>query len=699
MADNRTLSAESGVAPFETLFHDFDLEAFAFFNYWTPDEATNDTTELENRDVNDMPRFVKLAWNPAPDLPEQAEALAKLNPNNKTTRPGDGSGVVGSRDTFIVDGVVYSPQQLDPADFKSISTMLVNSDIAPGVINSVVTLPLAGSGITPETPAYSVDLDAWYSSPSSDGVNIGELRNTVNNRTSGYANLSQIYSASQSPRTAAAFDELFSGQFTITPTSFASSKLLMSSVNASSPSISMNVNGAMAARKTVTTPVESLFNQFATSSSGGTTKNNSVKVNFVDTGIGNAVSSVRVNAANEPSHANSLVAVSQVVGNLISYSASGLQDVVRKITLKSFPAPANVATRQYIGYIIEKYEQVNGVFKFKELIGIGDPYADSYYDTKVVYGGVYRYRIRSVMRWVRPTNIGARGNDPTVSGHLSSKSAHQNTSSTTLTPNLVSYFGSEWSKNWAGAQIIDDQPAGPPDQLTVRPQSSKSRIIVTFELPDNSQRDIFQMTLWRRMVDSNGRDMAPWERVSDFDMSRPGYYEDMDVLMDPQVPPGTQLVGPPRYVYAATCVSVHNGESLMSEQIGARLNPDWARTGEHPVEFLSSRGIDRLRDQGAFSVIPTRLYKTHIVAVPENTHGSRRPAHVILEGQERWGTRSLPGNSYILRAHSLDTGETFDIDFETGYTNLEPQRFQVPSNIYIPSLDEEYIYDTRGLVS
>jgi hypothetical protein len=697
MAD-RILSKESGVAPYETLFHDFDLEAYSFFNYWTTDETTNDTLNLENRDVNEMPRFVKLVWNTAPDLPSQALAKEKLSPSSKLARSSEGPGVPGSRGTYIVDGVSYSPQQLEPSDFSKISTVLANSDISPGVVNSVVTLPLATAGITNATPAYRIDLDTWYSSVSSDGVYVNDVRNAFNNRTDGYFNLTSIYSASISSKNQDAFNELFSGQFTVTPSSFANKKLSISSVNNSSaPALTVEAQAATVKRPSVSSPTADIYGQITYDNDAS--KSNSVRVNFVDTGIGNAVTSVRVNASSEPSHVNSMVAVGQFVGNLISYAASGLQNVVRKIIMKSFPAPANVSSKKYTGYLIEKYEQLNGVFQLKELIGIGDPDVNEYYDTKVRYGGLYRYRIRSVIRWVRPASLGATGVDPTAQSNLQSNGSYQNISTTSLTPNIVSYLGGEWNNRWAVAQIIDDQSPNPPDQLEVRPQSGKKQIIVTFQLPDNSQFDIFQMNLWRRIVDANGRDIVPWTMISSFDMSRPGYYEDRDVDFIPVVPPGSNYVSPARYVYSVTCTSVHNGESVMSEQIGARLNNEWLQKGEFPAEFFSSRGVDRIRDNGVFSTIPVRVYKTHIIVVPQNTSDSKNPAQVIVTGQERWGKRMLNGNRYILRLHSLDTGETFDVDFSTGLTNLQPQKIQIPSNIYIPSMNEQYVYDTRALTS
>jgi hypothetical protein len=695
--DDRILSQESGIAPYETFFHDFDLEAYSFFNYWTEDEDTNDTLELENRDINEMPRFVKLVWNQAPDLPEEKQAYDKLTSPSKM-RSSIGPVVPGSKEQFIVDGIAYSLEQLGPRDFSQIVNSLANSDIAPGVVNSVVTLPLVSSGITTEKPAYEVDHDNWYDSPSSDGVPLNEVDNSLLNRTSGYVNLTSIFQAGVSARNASVFQNLFSGQFTFSPSSFVRRETSISSVNASSPSPSMRASPASTVRPRRETPINSIFNQISRRSNVKRPDKKSINVSFVDTGIGNALKESRVNVATDASHLNSMAAVGQSLKYLVSYSESGLQDVKKKITLRSFEAPNGLSSKEYVGYLIEKYEQVDGVFVLKDLIGIGDPYVDYYYDTKVRYGGVYRYRIKAVMRWVRPKNIGAQGSDPTNTSDLDSSTGTSNTSNTSLTPNFISYFAGEWSQNWATAQIIDDEPPNPPDQLEVRPNSKKKCIVVTFQIPDNSQRDIWEMTLWRRIIDKNGRDVESWREIADFDMSRPGYYEDDSVDFIPFAEE-TNAPQPFRYVYAVTSNSIHNGESLLSEQIGARLNPEWEQKGEFPVEFYSSQGVHREHDNGIFSTIPIKKYKTHMIVKPANGSQIREPAKITLSCQERWGNRMLNGNKYILRVHSLDTGETFDVDFSTQMVNLNSQKLRAPSNIYVPSVDERYVYERALILS
>lgn len=695
MAD-KIYSQDSGVAPYETFFHDFDLEAFSFFNYWTDDEDVNDTNELGSLDINEMPRFVKLTWNQAPDLPEEKEAYEKANPPSLGRR-SEGAGVAGAEEQFIVEGTAYSPDQIKPKEFASVAAHLANSDIAPGVIDSVVSLPLVSSGYVSPPPAYRIDLDTWYALNRSRGSLISNVRGGFNNRASGFFNLPKIYRSGVSGRVAPAYNEIFTGNFTFSPSSFVNRRMTVSSANSSA--MSMRSAPAVSNRRGTSEPIREIFEEITYDRVPRTAS--SVKVSFVDTGIGRVASPERLSAATSAAHVAAIAATSQVLRNLITYSESGLQNSKRKIKVRSFDAPNGISSKEYVGYLIEKYEQVGGVFKLKELIGIGDPYADEFYDTKVRYGGIYRYRIRSVMRWVRPKSVGAEGSDPSMASSVGSDSASSNTADTSLTPNFASYFGSQWSKNWATAHIIDDTPPDAPDQLCVLPQSEKKRIVVSFQMPENAQRDIYQMSLFRRVVDRNGRDVVPWTKIDDFDMSRAGFYIDYDVEFIPSTPEklGFKPVAPYRYVYAAVSYSVHNGVSKLSEQLGARLNSDWEQRGEHPVEFFSSRGVDLEADHGIFSTIPVKQYKTHIVVTPKSDYDVNLPAEVSIKGQERWGTRMLCGNAYILRFHSLDTGETYDIDFGMSMVNLDAYKISVPTNIYVPSAGEQYVYDDQASIA
>jgi hypothetical protein len=696
----RVLSQNSGIAPYETFFHDFELEAFPFFNYWTIDEDTNNTLELENRDINDMPRFVKVAWNLAPDLVEQKTAFEKLNPPN-LMRNSEGA-LSNGNNQFIVDGVRYSPEQLQPRVFSQIVNALANSDISPGVLQSVVSLPLMASNIAPRPSPYTIDLDAWYLSPTSNGIPVNYLQNSLNNRTNGYFNLPKLLSDGVNPAYADAYYEMFTGNYSVAPSSFITDQATIGAANASYSPISMRASTATSERRQPAPPIQIMYEQ-STSTAPRPSSSNTIKVSFIDVGIGSVVSPERVNVAISAVHANTLAATAQVLGNLISYSESGLQNVERKITLKSFDAPTGLPAKEYVGYILEKYEQINGVFLLKEIVGIGDPFTDEYYDTKVKYGAVYRYRIRSIIRWVRPKNVSVQGTDRTISDALATSDPSLNTATTSLTPNYASYFGSEWSKNWATALVIDDTPPNSPDQLEIRPDSRRKQIVISFQIPENIQRDIVKMTLFRRLIDKNGQDIEPWTRISDFSVDRPGYYADKQVEFIPKVRGAEELgfvpVMPYRYVYAATATSVHNGESNLSEQLGARLNSDWEQLGEHPVEFYSSRGVNLYQDHGIFSTIPVKKYKTHVIVTPENSLTSKSAAEIVLMGQERWATRLINGHDYILRLHSLDTGETHDVQFSTQIDQVPAQHVQAPTNVYVPSVNEQYFYDSQTLVS
>src|SRR3990167_122908 len=65
----QVLSRPSAAAPYETLFHEFDFEAIPFYNFWTDDEEDH-AEQRGERKLDEIPRFIKLVWRQAPDLPQ-----------------------------------------------------------------------------------------------------------------------------------------------------------------------------------------------------------------------------------------------------------------------------------------------------------------------------------------------------------------------------------------------------------------------------------------------------------------------------------------------------------------------------------------------------------------------------------------------------------------------------------------------------
>jgi hypothetical protein len=221
-----------------------------------------------------------------------------------------------------------------------------------------------------------------------------------------------------------------------------------------------------------------------------------------------------------------------------------------------------------------------------------------------------------------------------------------------------SYFHSEWGKRWAYGIVIDTVPPPPPDELTVRADSARKRVVVSFKLPLNQQRDIYFMRLFRKLQDQNGADITGWVRVgSNWGPENVLYFDtDVDFFQNNQI----------RYVYTAQTVTRHNEYSSFSDQLSTRLNKDFMTYGEYPVDFVSQAGV-RVEHHGAFGTYPHRRFFTEVI-VPNEVRFS-------FSGRSAHGNIALDGNQYFVRVESLDTGEKFDYPIEIIYNN-QPARVE-----------------------
>jgi hypothetical protein len=131
-----------------------------------------------------------------------------------------------------------------------------------------------------------------------------------------------------------------------------------------------------------------------------------------------------------------------------------------------------------------------------------------------------------------------------------------------------------------------------------------------------------------------------------------------------------------RYVYAAMCFSRHGEQSVLSDQIGCRLNPEWKTKGEFPVDFVSCAGVDIDFDVGLFGTYPERRLRSEFIFKPDIYQN--RPGVATVSPQERLAKRALDGSEYALRLESLDTGEHVDIPVSLTINNLPEQQQIVP---------------------
>lgn len=705
----RQVSQDSGFAPFETLFHDFNLQVFPTYNFWEPDEATNDTTPLGDRDLEDVPRFNRLVWDPAPDIKDPHEA-------GKIAMGGTGSQ---TQNSIIVDGIPFNPTVLQDVNLNIVSNLLANGHMSPGVVETVVEVH-TGTLVRPpaKTPVHLCSEDHYLSKPGLWGIPFSEFNNVLwNRRSSAYGAQVHIFGLTISPVKAVTRNHFFDGAYGYLRPAAPGGLVYLRSTDATSP-IGFTARTCYSKRTTYGGRVYEYLDMIEPNSNVDQRRLGTdlwdyhrVKAKFIHTNFLGLVHPQRVGTINQVHHAETCTAIAQNLQNLVTYNEAGMQHKNRTINIPSFNAPKDVKPVEYVGYVIEKYAFEGSGFVLKETIYVPGHDTYDYIDTKIKYGVAYRYRIRSILRWTRPRNVGPMGKDPTVTDPTGSNI-------NSLIPNLSSFWGSEWGKNWATGLVVDVELPDPPDELTVRPFSKDGYVLVTFKLPYNPQRDINKMTLWRKLQDQNGRDLTHWEQVQEYagqtrqgtrDIYLTKYTHDpKDItglkfnatqtekleqfveyaplnaqFIDRDVKPFQE--GGYRYVYSALCHTSHGETSTLSDQLAVRINRDWARTGEFPVEFVSCAGVEKDMDTGLFATYPERRLRSELIVVPDTT--GNLPARINVTGQQRNGTGLLNDNNYVLRIESLDNGQSIEAPVRIIYDNLPTQNTDEDSNVLVPDTD------------
>lgn len=691
VADRNIFSRESSDASYETLFNDFNLEAYPFYNFWVADELIDDNESRGKRKLEDIPRYIKVSWNIAPDLSKTNIANHDVTIHDiPPARPVTDNGI-----TITVNGINFVPEHLQQHNFSEALNNLANGYINPGAINGIVEMPLHNAGLDSHmshaktSHIHHIDEDAFLTHPSTVGISIHEIKANINHMTNGALGAAQVASSQLSTNSRNDRDTFFNGKFSVNKSPFTGGRMRIDGVHSSSPPLSIIARTAVS-NKNHHDHVIGVVKNIVKSQHNSSIKNAAfAKVNFTNSSIDGIVSSKKVNLMTEPHHVETMVSIANVLpqlevlsrrGSIISRNSS--HDMIAKIP--SFDSHKSLPPLEYIGYVLEKYKRMkSGVFELVEEIKLSSRDCDQYYDTRVLYGEVYRYRIKSIIRWTHPDNIGKFGQD-NFKGNL-------------FAPYVSSYFASEWNNKWAYASLIDTTPPDPPDELTVRPESHRKRIAITFRLPHNPQRDIFKMRLFRKLQDSEGHDLTNWIQVKEqtSQANQLTNFSGLDDNPDAGIDFGPRNVlyfdtdvdffqtNGIRYVYAAQSVSRHHECSYISEQIGVKLNKDYKINGEYKADFVSSAGV-KLEHFGAFSVNPPRRTRREIIT-HVNSNEYNHSSIFSLSPRDGASDNMRDNATYYLRIESLDTGEIKDYRLELKYLNLKQDTRTISSTVYIPT--------------
>lgn len=359
-----------------------------------------------------------------------------------------------------------------------------------------------------------------------------------------------------------------------------------------------------------------------------------VRVNFIDTSIAGALDANRLEVSNEDIHLVVAGSLAKVIGGFEIISEFN-QDVPTKNPPPTFPAPIESPILSYVGYLIERHDLLpDGTMRLGRTIKIDNPEATTYVDREVIYGGVYAYKIRSVVQWVHPPSIGFNG-----PSSIERSAAVDELIGT----RVASYYFGDWS-DWSRTEVVDSLPPDPPDEVYVRPVSSNGKIRVSWKMPNDPQRDIDSIHLLRASV-IDGR-VGEWDDLGTFQPEN-GAYDDMDV-----VPHGMSRV---EYVYALYSTSRHGNLSVLGDQFLARLSEPSSHH-EYPIRRTRPIGGDPMSHPS----ISEPLESTEIVA-------DRR---LVMYCRITESGHPLRDRDYMLDIRSLSTGERVQVALNVDSTEI-----------------------------
>ena len=615
-------SQYSSEASYSTLFNTFDLRAEPFYNYYVADEASNDLEDIGDRRLADIPRYIKVSWRQAPDIAPKSQI-----PGWKRVRASSlySHNLVN---TNRVHGLIFDGTRLE--DFSMAKNLAANGYISPGSISTIVEMPMGNSDV--ENSVSKVDEQKYLMDDELEGISIHDIQKALLTRESGLFAASALLKQAETQELATD-REIFEGQFSLV---FKDGNIEMNSVTATSPAISLNMATTLSSISTVSDFSDNIIKNSAPRISETSAF---TEVTFHDTSIVGLVSEDRINLITRPEHVENVSAIGKFLPNFMMLSEFG-DDVRRESVIPSVPSNLGEERTEYIGYVLEKYEQdLSGMFRLVDEIEIDDISYTEFIDTRVKYGVVYRYRIKCLLKWTRKReNLSHNWTDQFLSKNL--------------LPYYSSYFYSDWGRRWAYATVMDMLPPDPPDEFVVRTESFRRRVVLSWKLPQNQQRDISHYLVWRK-TRRDDIDLGDWELLGVLAGARNGLFFDNDVDFFDK----NKIM----YIYAVQTVSIHREFSMLSRQLGARLNQKFVDLGEHPLTFISEEGV-HIRSRGLFSTKPAK----------------RRFEEQIAKNQislsARTGIHDLPfvDKTYTVRFESLDIARDFDVEILLKYDNIQP---------------------------
>lgn len=201
----------------------------------------------------------------------------------------------------------------------------------------------------------------------------------------------------------------------------------------------------------------------------------------------------------------------------------------------------------YIGYIIEKSTvEEDGTIRVIDLIPIPGKNSLEFIDWKVAYNAVYKYRVRSIFRYIDTRNISLfEDSDLSISKTETIRYIDQNFIGDI---NKTYYYDGVFSQP-SEVQTTESVRPDPPDNLRIFSKSRDKYILLCWS-QKNQNRDVVGFNVYRKNINEKIFQKLNIEPLS----IRNNLYKDYDIEPDVE------------YVYAIEAVDFHGNFSTLSAQ-------------------------------------------------------------------------------------------------------------------------------------
>lgn len=287
----------------------------------------------------------------------------------------------------------------------------------------------------------------------------------------------------------------------------------------------------------------------------------------------------------------------------------------------------------YIGYVIEKYRasEDGSDFVLIDIIAIPNKNTLEYIDTKIAYGELYRYKVRSVFRFVNNFNLNVYSDSDSL---LSKKQSvdYVDTNYAIMTRKTF-YFDSE---NSDGVEITIEDLKRPDSPSSVRlfANSFDKKIFITWS-QKSQNRDVLGFNIYRRTHSSKFIKLN-----NELLQLRNNFYVDYD--LEPDV----------EYIYAIESVDVHGNFSKLSAQFISKIK-QIINFDNFSCEFLQKF----YAEEGYELNEPLKPKQDSLILIKSKLSININP---LFKNTDE-------NNTYLIKVTSLDTGiqKEFKINFKT----------------------------------